>query len=49
MFDHMPNADLEDIGSFEHARAELEHRTPDELLLELTVLAHGTKSRARGE
>ena len=38
-----------DPALVERARAELEHRTPDELLLELTVLAHGTKSRARGE
>jgi SAM-dependent methyltransferase len=29
----------------QRARAELEHRTVDEFLLELTVLAHGTKPR----
>jgi hypothetical protein len=27
----------------EHARAELERKSPDEFLLELTILAHGRK------
>lgn len=30
-------------GLVERAREELEHRTPDEFLLELTVLAHGVR------
>lgn len=36
-----------EAGLVEQARGELERRTSDEFLLELTVLAHGTKARAR--
>lgn len=35
-----------EAGLIERARAELEQRAPDEFLLELTVLAHGTRARA---